>query len=219
MLCLVSVQSVLDGPTEQRDPLSSPVLLLNQVFIPIRFASARRALALLYSGVARAMDGEGELFDFERWLLVSVTDGPDAIGTTRGALRIPRLLHLERYDRIPRRQLRLNRRNLLLRDNYECQYCGARPGSKMLSVDHVLPRSRGGDDCWANLVICCRRCNLRKRDRTPHEASMRLHTVPRQPPWSHVEQLRLSARTYFPEWVPFLGNIEPQDQDRYRRTA
>jgi 5-methylcytosine-specific restriction endonuclease McrA len=114
-------------------------------------------------------------------------------------------MHLLQYDRTPRVGVRLTRRNLLLRDGYQCQYCGKRPGSRELNVDHVLPRSRGGRDTWDNLVISCRGCNLRKGKRTPVEAGMSLLSAPHQPRWTLAAQIALTTRTPFSEWQPFLG--------------
>ena len=216
MLCSTSVHAP-PAAEDYRDHLDSPVLLLNRSYVPLRLATARRAFILLYGGVARALDLEGELFDFGGWSQLSASRN-NGIATSRGWIRVPRVLHLERYDRLPQRHVRLTRRNLFLRDNYECQYCGARPGTKGLSLDHVVPRSRGGNDCWANLVICCRRCNLRKRDRTPQEAGMRLCRAPQPPPWSPIDQIRMSARVFFPEWTPYLGEV-PSAPDVYRRAG
>jgi 5-methylcytosine-specific restriction endonuclease McrA len=92
----------------------------------------------------------------------------------------------------------------MLRDQYQCQYCGRRPSARDLNVDHVLPRSRGGADSWENLVISCRACNLRKGRRTPAEASMTLLSVPQRPRWSTATQIRLVMREPIEEWQPFL---------------
>jgi 5-methylcytosine-specific restriction endonuclease McrA len=100
--------------------------------------------------------------------------------------------------------VRLTRRNLMLRDGHQCQYCAKRPPLRDLNIDHILPRSRGGMDTWENLVTACRVCNLRKGWRTPDEAGMRLLHAPVRPRWTTTAQILLEARERFKEWEPFL---------------
>ena len=184
--------------------LSLPVLLLNLYFAPVSVTTARRAIVLLFGGSARALGEAGETHDFLRWRHMPVRDLDDALPIVGGALRVPRVLHLVRYDRAPRPVVRLTRRNVMLRDQHTCQYCGRRPGVRDLNLDHVLPRSRGGADSWENLVTSCRSCNLRKGRRTPDEAGMRLLHMPHRPRWSMTAQILLTERKPFSEWEPFL---------------
>ena len=185
--------------------LNVPVLLLNRHFSPVSVTPVRRGLVLLFCGAAQALDEQGDLHDFGTWRSLPVRSSDDQLPIVGGVLRIPRVLHLQRYDRAPRFGVRLTRRNLMLRDAYECQYCGRRPGIRELNVDHVLPRSRGGHDSWDNLVISCRTCNLKKGKRTPDEAGMHLQRPPRKPHWSIAAHIALTTRTPFSEWQPFLG--------------
>jgi len=180
------------------------VLLLNRHFCPVAVTTARRAMVLLFGGAAEALDAGGNVHDFDRWreLPVSVTD--DAIPIIGGAIRVPRVLHLLRYDRAPRIVVRLTRRNLMLRDEHQCQYCGRRPGHRDLNLDHVMPRSRGGKDSWENLVVSCRTCNLRKGRRTPEEAGMILLRRPQRPRWSTPAQILMAEREPLEEWEPYL---------------
>ncbi|HYO96847.1 MAG TPA: HNH endonuclease [Polyangiaceae bacterium] len=199
----------LDSPVEEsrgtpRDVLTLPVLLLNRHFAPISVATARRAFVLLYGGAARALDDNGDTYDFAAWLTMPVRSNDDRLPIIGSAVRVPRVLHLLRYDRAPRVAVRLTRRNLMIRDQFQCQYCGRRPSQRDLNVDHVLPRSRGGLDSWENLVVSCRVCNLRKGRRTPVEAGMSLLSVPQRPRWSTATQIRLVTREPFAEWQPFL---------------
>jgi 5-methylcytosine-specific restriction endonuclease McrA len=202
------MQDSVEGPRTRRDPrdgaLSLPVLLLNRYFAPVTVIPARRAMTLLYAGSAHAIDDAGDAFDFSHWRTLPVRADDDRIGVVGGALRVPRVIHLHDYDRTPDNAVRLTRRNLLLRDGYECQYCGVRPGVRGLNVDHVLPRSRGGGDTWDNLVISCHACNLKKGRRTPEEAGMRLARRPHRPRWSTTAHILLAARRPFREWQPFL---------------
>jgi 5-methylcytosine-specific restriction endonuclease McrA len=195
-----------DGPPPGRgDVLSRPILLLNRYFSPVSVTTARRGFVLLFCGAALAVDEQGDLHDFLAWRRLPVRADDDRLPIVDGELRVPRVMHLLRYDRAPRLGVRLTRRNLLLRDTYQCQYCGKRPAVRDLNVDHVLPRCRGGGDTWDNLVISCRPCNLRKGRRTPGEAGMRLLSQPGKPHWSIAAHIALTIRTPFSEWRPFLG--------------
>jgi 5-methylcytosine-specific restriction endonuclease McrA len=161
-------------------------------------------VTLLFGGAAHALDEDGETHDFGRWLTLPVRASDDEIPMVHGALRVPRVLHLIRYDRSPRMIVRLTRRNLMLRDEHQCQYCGRRPNVRDLNLDHVLPRCRGGGDSWENLVVSCRQCNLRKGRRTPDEAGMRLLRLPQRPRWTTPAQILLAEREPFVEWHPYL---------------
>lgn len=192
-------------PCPSGDVLQRPILLLNRYFSPVSVTTARRGLVLLFCGAAQALDERGDAHDFGAWRRLPVRDDDDRLPVVDGELRLPRVMHLLRYDRSPRVGVRLTRRNLLLRDGYQCQYCGRRPGVRDLNVDHVMPRSRGGHDSWDNLVISCRPCNLRKGKRTPAEAGMRLLSEPKKPYWTIAAHIALTTRTPFSEWQPFLG--------------
>lgn len=185
--------------------LSVPVLLLNRFFAPVSVASARRALVLLYGGSARAVDDAGETHDFFGWRRLPVRTLDDGVPLVDGELRVPRVLHLVRYDSFPSHRVRLTRKNLLLRDDYQCQYCGRHPGVRELNIDHVLPRSRLGADTWENLVVSCRVCNLKKGRRTPQEAKMKLLRPPREPRWSTTRHILLLTKRPYEEWGPFLA--------------
>jgi 5-methylcytosine-specific restriction endonuclease McrA len=186
------------------DVLGMPVLVLNRFFQPVQITTVKRAMVLLYGEAAEAIDEEGEARDFEGWRQLDVREGDDALPIVGGALRVPRVVHLHRYDRTPRTTVRLTRRNLMFRDAHQCQYCGRRPALRDLNIDHVLPRSRGGDDTWENLVTACRDCNLRKGWKTPDEANMRLARIPFRPKWSMTAQLLMGAGWRFKEWDAFL---------------
>ena len=186
------------------DPLELPVLLVNRLFIPVQITTARRGLLLLFGGSALALDEAGELHEFARWRHLPVRERDDGLPIVGGALRVPRVLHLRRYERIRRVVVRLTRRNLMLRDGHQCQYCARRPAVRDLNIDHVMPRSRGGPDTWENLVTACRACNVRKGRKTPEEAGMRLLRAPTAPRWSTAMELLHGEQAPFEEWGPFL---------------
>jgi 5-methylcytosine-specific restriction endonuclease McrA len=184
--------------------LEAPVLVLNRHYAPVRVTRARRALMMLFIGAAKALDAKGDAYDFMRWTQLGPMDGYEAIGTSSGVLHIPRLLLLSRYGRVPNTTLRLSRRNVYLRDDYTCQYCGLRMPARELNLDHVTPRSQGGKATWENLVTSCRRCNFLKGSATPEAAGMRLLKTPARPSWSTAAALAAAPR-HFREWEPFIG--------------
>jgi 5-methylcytosine-specific restriction endonuclease McrA len=186
------------------DVLCLPVLVLNRYFEPVQVTNVKRAFVLLYGGTALALDEGGDAYDFELWRDLPVRESDDAVPIVGGNLRVPRVVHLHRYDRMPRVTVRLTRRNLMFRDAHQCQYCGKRPPLRDLNIDHVLPRSRGGEDSWENLVTACRQCNLRKGWKTPEEANMRLARKPIRPKWTVTAQILLGSGWRFKEWEPFL---------------
>lgn len=166
------------------NPLQWPVLVLNQNFEPLNVCDTRRAIVLLSVGKADVMaNGRGE------------------VRSPTTTLPRPSVIRLEHMVRRPRPRVRLNRRELFRRDEHTCQYCGAR--TTQLTVDHVIPRHRGGGHTWENLVSACRACNRRKGGRTPWEAGMDLLRPPREPQGTYAYVFK----PYLPEnveWRPFL---------------
>jgi 5-methylcytosine-specific restriction endonuclease McrA len=142
--------------------LQKPVLVLNASYEPINICAARRALVLVLKGVASAEE-----------------ETPLSIHSTRRNVRLPSVIRLLEYRRIPHQTRALSRKNILMRDRYTCQYCHKVLPSGELTLDHVIPRSRAGESAWENLVACCHHCNNRKGNRTPEEAGMKLARAPR----------------------------------------
>lgn len=179
------------------------MLVLNRHFQPVRITTAKQAFLLFFLGRARALDAAYEALSFEEWQALPPSAETESIGTPRGPIRVPRVLLLSGYARIPSAPLRLSRRNVFLRDNFTCQYCAAQPAVRELNLDHVVPRARGGKSTWDNLVTSCRTCNMKKGEKSPEAAGMVLRTPPRRPSWNVA--LRMAAPSApFPEWQPFL---------------
>ena len=151
-------------PVNSRRPgiMQEPVLVLNATFEPINVTAVRRAMVLLIKGVAQAE----EMNHAE-------------IHSARRALRVPSVIRLLAYRHIPQQTRALSRKNILLRDRNTCQFCACVFPASDLTLDHVIPRSRGGRSSWENLVACCYQCNNRKGDRTPEEAGIKLARKPR----------------------------------------
>jgi 5-methylcytosine-specific restriction endonuclease McrA len=181
--------------------LDGGVLVLNRVYQPVHVTSVRRALTLLYQGIARALDGELRQLDFDSWRALAAAE--ESVGTVRGRIRIPRIIVLLACERLPRARIRFSRLNVYARDGDTCQYCGRRLRRSDLNLDHVVPRSRGGGTSWDNVVCSCVPCNLRKGGRTPEEAGMTLLRHPARPRWTPL--FRGGARGALrAEWRPFL---------------
>ena len=186
--------------------LDTSVLVLNRVYQPIHVTSVRRAVSLLYQGVARAIDDEFRLLDFEGWAELAAAN-EEAIHTPTRAIRVPRVVVLVAHAHLPHHRVRFSRLNVYARDESACQYCGRRRARAELNLDHVIPRSRGGSTSWENVVCSCVACNLRKGGRTPEEAGMRLLRQPSRPRWTAV--FRAAARrAIHRQWIPFLGLVD-----------
>jgi 5-methylcytosine-specific restriction endonuclease McrA len=150
-------------------------------------------------------------FDFDAWrehselksLLGGQDDADDWIRAVRFDLQVPRIVRLLKYDRLPKNSVKFNRRNIFLRDEHRCQYCGERFPTHRLSLDHVLPRSRGGPTTWENIVCACLECNVRKGGRTPYEARMHLIRQPAKPRRNPLLVRQLDDRRYH-SWQNFI---------------
>ncbi len=169
--------------------LDAQVLVLNKSWVAINVTSLRRALLLLFNDQARVVHPEDySLYDFEDWCDLSRMEPGFAesgryVNTPSMRLRPPEVIVLTAFNRFVKREVRLSRKNIFERDQSTCQYCGKRHAKSDLTIDHVMPRSRGGRDTWDNLVLACVRCNVKKGNRTPLEAHMPLLREPGKPKW------------------------------------
>ena len=184
--------------------LDTGVLVLNRVYQPVHITSVRRAFSLLYQGAAKAIDEQFQLFYFESWAALAAAAHQDAIGTVGRRIRVPRVIVLMVYERMPKTRVRFSRFNIYARDENTCQYCGERLPRAELNLDHVVPRSRGGATTWENVVCSCVPCNLRKGGRSPAEAGMRLLRPPFRPRWTPMFR-SATRRAFYREWRPFLS--------------
>ncbi|MDE2732188.1 MAG: HNH endonuclease [Bacteroidota bacterium] len=163
--------------------MKAHVLVLNQDFSALTVCSVQRAFVLIHLDKADLVESL-----------------PQAVlRTPRRHFAWPSIVRLRSYVRVPFRRIMLSRKNVLRRDGFRCQYCNQR---ERLTVDHVVPRSRGGKDQWTNLVAACIRCNNRKGDRTPEEARMKLRRKPFRP--SHVTFIRDYVGQVEDSWKPYL---------------
>jgi 5-methylcytosine-specific restriction endonuclease McrA len=195
--------------------LDASVLVLNKLFMAVHIISVRRAFCLLCKDLAEVVsleDGQYTTYDFTTWREVSEyraqnfrQEDDDWVRTSSTAIQVPRIIRLTGYDRLPRQTVKFNRRNIFARDNNQCQFCGKKFPTSELSLDHVTPRSKGGQTTWENIVCACVACNVRKGGRTPREAGMTLIRKPEKPKRSPMLNLKLTQGKY-QSWKSFLEN-------------
>ena len=154
------------------------VLLLNASEEVLRLIEWQRAVSLLFSGKAEAP------YNYEHYY---------EIPHTSGVFLLPKAIRLVNYIRVPQPKVYLSRRNIHRRDNHTCQYCGVVIPLGKGTIDHVLPKSRGGGNTWENLVCCCAKCNIKKGDSTPKEAKMPLIRRPEEPRYLHIGEVELTS--------------------------
>ena len=195
--------------------LNSSVLVLNRLYMAVNVVTARRAFSLLckeHAEVISVEDNRYNSYDFETWIEVGqarerweAEDDTEWVRAISFEVMVPRVIRLLFYDRLPQSRVQFNRRNVFARDENRCQYCGKKHPTSELSLDHVIPRSRGGKTSWENLVCSCTRCNARKGGRLPEEAGLKLYRKPKKPRRSPVIRLKLKSGKYR-SWKAFLNN-------------
>lgn len=164
--------------------LALPALQLNKNWLPIRVITVAESVSMLFEGRAKAVDQDYSVYDFDAWSELRVQENEPYITTSRITFRIPDVIVLCAYGEIPQRKLPFSRANIYKRDNYSCQYCGKRPGTEELTIDHVVPKSRQGRTTWENCVLACVTCNRLKASKTLKEAGLELKRKPIKPTWS-----------------------------------
>lgn len=192
--------------------LDQPVLVLNKSWNAIDVKPVREAIGNVCTENAEFIDPEDfQSYTWEEWAELAVRDGEPYITTGRRKVRVPDVIVLKHYEKIHSRAMVFNRRNLFLRDQNTCQYCGKRFKSSECSIDHVVPQCQGGPSTWDNCVLACVTCNVRKGGRTPKQANMKLIRVPVKPRWSPT----FRARAIKPVWGKFGIDVEALVSDLY----
>lgn len=184
--------------------LQRPTLVLNRNWQPINVATVARALVMLWNETARAVDPvDYQLYNWHDWSQFAPEAGQPFVQAVRQRFRVPEVVTLTEFDRLPNAAVTFSRRNVFKRDRYTCQYCNEQPGSNELTIDHVVPRAQGGESSWTNCVLACLECNSRKADRTPDQARMSLRKPPVRPAW---RPLYTSHGARIESWSKFISD-------------
>ena len=195
--------------------------MLNRLWQAVNICSARRAFTLLYQGqpqvVAADQQNNFATHDFDSWRDFSeIAPEPEheMVTTISWRIRVPRVIVLLLFDRLPKKEVKFTRHNVFERDNNTCQYCGKVFERQELNLDHVLPRDKGGLTTWENVVCSCIPCNTRKGNRLPHQAHMRLIRKPKRPKWRPFLHVTFNSQQH-ESWRHFVDlaywNVELSD--------
>lgn len=162
--------------------LNEPVLILNKNWLAIRVKNVKKAIHLASRGRAAFIDGDDfRVYTWEEWITLVPEDDEPAIQTAKIRVKIPKVVVLTVFGKIPEQAPKFTRKNIFIRDNYTCQYTGKKVTMKDGDLDHIIPSSRGGKTEWPNVVVCSKEVNRKKRDRTPEEAGLKLKKKPIRP--------------------------------------
>ena len=199
---------------EHNSGLGCSVLVLNKHYMPIRIVGAKRAFSLLFRQLAEVVSLEKGTYcnyNFHSWCEVSQfkktfePDSNDWVAAVNFYIAVPRIIRLLFYDRLPRNEVKFNRRNLFARDKNHCQYCGKKFPTSELSLDHVIPKSSGGKSNWENIVCACTGCNVKKGGKTPQQAGLTLVKNPVKPKKNPLIHIHLGHDRY-KSWKQFLDH-------------
>lgn len=188
--------------------LDRQVLVLNRLWQAINVCSVRRAFTLLCAGHAQVVDADEDrnffTHDFESWRDLSEREPDDEmVHTISFKIRVPRVIVLLLFDRMPKKEVKFTRANIFERDKCTCQYCGHVFERRDLNLDHVIPRDRGGLTSWENIVCSCIPCNTRKGNRLPHQVGMRLIKKPERPKWRPFLHITFDSKVH-ESWRHFI---------------
>jgi 5-methylcytosine-specific restriction endonuclease McrA len=188
--------------------LDRQVLVLNRLWQAINVCSVRRAFTLLCAGHAQVVDADEDrnffTHDFASWRDLSVREPEDdMVHTISFKIRVPRVIVLLLFDRMPKKEVKFTRANIFERDKCTCQYCGLHFERRDLNLDHVIPRDRGGLTSWENIVCSCIPCNTRKGNRLPHQVGMRLIKKPERPKWRPFLHITFDSKVH-ESWRHFI---------------
>ncbi len=186
------------------------VLVLNRLWQAVNIVGVQRAFGLLLQDHAQVIytgDDSFQMMDSAAWLALSEEASPSDneayVQTVRMRIRVPKVLLLRGYDKLPGQEVKFSRETLFERDHYRCQYCGNDFDEAQLNMDHVIPRDRGGRTSWENIVTSCIQCNSHKANRLPHQANMHLIRKPERPRWRPFIS-SLIGQSYDADWDHFI---------------
>jgi 5-methylcytosine-specific restriction endonuclease McrA len=183
--------------------LNQPTLVLNKNWAPIHVTTVREAVSKACCDGADILDPADYMrYSWMEWMELTVGEGERFIQSVHSRIRVPEVVVLAHYDRVPIRELKLTRKNLMIRDRFRCQYSGRRLRPSEATIDHVVPESRNGKTVWENVVLCDSDVNRRKANRTPEEAGLTLMKKPTRPAWGPL--FTASVADVPQSWKPFL---------------
>jgi 5-methylcytosine-specific restriction endonuclease McrA len=189
--------------------LAHHVLVLNKGWTPVGTVTLQRAIIMLFStyndGKPKAKIIEPTSYQtmtWEDWSKLRPAATDEVIRTANIAFKIPEIILLTKYEKLPQPRVHFSRRTLYKRDNYTCQYCGCRPGTEELTVEHIHPKSLGGTTTWENCVLACVECNKRKANKTLKQSGMKLLSVPKKP---KLALFKCDFNKPIKSWEAFLG--------------
>jgi len=183
------------------------VLILNKNWIPINTTTPRHCFALMYSDNAKGILIEEDKvmpLEWNDWVNVNLNEKDRKIKTVNGYVKIPTIIVLNHYDKIPKQVVKFTQKNLWARDNYTCQYTGKKISRTTGNIDHILPKSQGGKTSWENCVIAHKDINAVKADRTPEQVGLKLIKKPCAPRVMPVS-FYIRNREYIKDWELFLN--------------
>jgi len=186
--------------------LNKEVLVLNKMWQAIRIIRAHRALTLIYADKASAVDTDTwYVYKWGDWIKQPIKETDSVIIGSNYDVKVPSIIVLSVWDKVYRKDVRLTKRNIYIRDGYKCQYTGKKVREADSNIDHVIPRSRGGKNEWGNMVVCSKEINSMKDDRTPKEAGLKLIRKPSKP---DSDRLLIDPKMKVPEaWKKFIKGV------------
>lgn len=204
--------------------LSRDVLVLNRNWCAVGVVPMSRAVNLLFSNyengepkariVTPPPKGSYEMWEWKDWAAFSPSSDEDALRGVSRNYRVPEVVLLTRYESVPVRNLHFCRRELWRRDNFTCQYCGVRPAEDECTIDHVVPKSLGGETSWTNCVLACYQCNSQKADRRPEDAR-KPREKDRARRWRGGSPMRLMRPPTKPDYSIIRGRTKVLDTWRH----
>ena len=190
--------------------MNQSVLVLNKSYLAIHITGVQKTMAMLFTGEAEAVDENCVCYNFRDWAELSALMAENRNGfvnTVTMKIAIPDVVKLSRFNKLPRRDVKFSRSNILNHYKRKCCYCGEKVTPADATWDHLLPRSKGGSTDWLNIVLSCRVCNARKADKTVEEAGMKLLVKPSKPEWKGVQTMTVMAPLSLPvAWSVFIDS-------------
>ncbi|MCD6548894.1 MAG: HNH endonuclease [Thermodesulfobacterium sp.] len=198
----------------QKNILQEKVLVLNKYYQAIQITTVQKAICHLVKGTAKVITTNWTTHTLDEWIKITKffeNENGRVIRSPSISILVPDAIYLPYYESLPKIDVVFSRQNLLLRDKYRCQYCGKHlKNPKDRTIDHVIPKSRGGKTVWTNVVLCCKKCNLKKGDRTPEEAGLKLLKTPKAPKWQALilEEFPKHKKDIWKVFLDFAGLFE-----------